>query len=143
MALVVSVTVIGLQAVGIILVIAVLIIPASAARFWTEKLSVMIITAALLGAISGYLGAAISGVIDDMPAGATIGICLSLRIPSGVRATAPARLKLGPLASSGSVPSGTVCVCVCLCVRTRILSVKLSSSSFARCRIPELAVPVH
>ena len=45
MALVVSVTVIGLQAVGLILIIALLIIPAAAARFWTERLGVMLVIA--------------------------------------------------------------------------------------------------
>ena len=42
MALVVLVTVIGLQAVGLILVVALLIIPAAAARFWTFRLPKML-----------------------------------------------------------------------------------------------------
>jgi manganese/zinc/iron transport system permease protein len=72
MALVVLVTVIGLRAVGLILIVALIIIPAAAARFWTERLSVMTATAAGLGAASGYLGAAASALFPSFPAGAII-----------------------------------------------------------------------
>jgi manganese/zinc/iron transport system permease protein len=72
MTLVVLVTVIGLQAVGLILVIALLIIPPAAARFWTEKLMPMTIIAALFGGLGGAFGAAFSAVVPRMPAGAVI-----------------------------------------------------------------------
>jgi manganese/zinc/iron transport system permease protein len=70
MALVVGVTVIGLQAVGLILVIALLIIPPVAARFWTNNLRLMVFTAAGVGAISGFLGAGLSALVPRLPAGA-------------------------------------------------------------------------
>jgi manganese/zinc/iron transport system permease protein len=72
MALVVLVTVIGLRAVGLILVVALIIIPAAAARFWTERLSVMTVGAAAIGAASGYLGAAASALFPSFPAGGII-----------------------------------------------------------------------
>lgn len=72
MALVVVVTVIGLQAVGLILIIALVIIPAAAARFWTEKLWLMTLIAAGFGAVSGYVGAALSALMERFPAGAII-----------------------------------------------------------------------
>lgn len=72
MSLVVGVTVIGLQAVGLILMIALLIIPAAAARFWTEHLPTMVIAAAAIGAISSLLGAAASALAPRLPAGAII-----------------------------------------------------------------------
>lgn len=72
MTLVIAVTVIGLQAVGLILIIALLIIPAAAARFWTEHLLTMVIASALIGAISGMLGASLSALIPRLPAGAVI-----------------------------------------------------------------------
>lgn len=72
MALVVVVTVIGLQAVGLILIIALVIIPAAAARFWTERLWLMTLIAAGFGAISGYVGAALSALMDRFPAGGII-----------------------------------------------------------------------
>jgi manganese/zinc/iron transport system permease protein len=72
MALVVAVTVVGLRAVGLILVVALLIIPPVAARFWTERLSVVAVIAALFGGVSGYLGAAASALLPRFPAGAVI-----------------------------------------------------------------------
>lgn len=72
MALVVMVTVIGLQAVGLILIIALLITPAAAARFWTERMGPMTAVAALIGGLSAYLGAGISAVAPRLPSGAMI-----------------------------------------------------------------------
>lgn len=70
--LVTIVTVIGLQAVGLILIIAFLIIPATAARFWTHRLDYMLLLSALIGALSGWLGATVSGIFANLPAGALI-----------------------------------------------------------------------
>jgi len=72
MALVVVVTVIGLRAVGLIMIVALIIIPAAAARFWTERLLLMTILAALFGAASGYLGGALSALFPRFPAGGVI-----------------------------------------------------------------------
>ena len=72
MLLVVMVTVIGLQAVGLILIIALLIIPAAAARFWSEKLIKIVILAGGFGALSGLFGAGFSALVPRMPAGAII-----------------------------------------------------------------------
>lgn len=72
MGLVTIVTVVGLQAVGLILVIAMLIIPPAAARFWTDRLGYTVVIASLLGAMSAVGGALISAVLDDMPSGAVI-----------------------------------------------------------------------
>lgn len=72
LALVTAVTVIGLQAVGLILVIAFLIIPAAAARFWTHRLSVMLLLSAFIGGLSGWLGASLSALFSNFPAGAII-----------------------------------------------------------------------
>jgi len=72
MTLVVVVTVVGLQAVGLILVVALLIIPPSTARFWSHRLSVMLGLSAFFGALSGMLGAAISALMANLPAGAVI-----------------------------------------------------------------------
>lgn len=72
LALVALVTVVGLQAVGLILIIAFLITPAAAARFWTNDLRRMLILAALIGGLSGWLGASISALLPRLPAGAVI-----------------------------------------------------------------------
>jgi manganese/zinc/iron transport system permease protein len=72
MSLVSLVTIIGLQAVGLILVIALLVIPAAAARFWTESIRRMLVIAALIGAVSCLVGAACSAVFPSLPSGAMI-----------------------------------------------------------------------
>lgn len=78
MALVTAVTVIGLQAVGLILVIAFLITPATAARFWTNNLRHMLWLAAIIGAVSGWLGASVSALLPRLPAGAIIVIAAAI-----------------------------------------------------------------
>ncbi|GJM24764.1 MAG: manganese ABC transporter permease [Phycisphaerae bacterium] len=72
MGFVVLTTVIGLQAVGLILIVALLIIPAAAARFWTDDLKVMTVLAGGIGAVSGWLGASFSALLPKMPTGAII-----------------------------------------------------------------------
>ena len=72
MSLVVIVTVIGLQAVGLLLIIALLIIPPAGARFWTERLHTMAIVSALIGGMSGYIGSSASALLPRLPAGAVI-----------------------------------------------------------------------
>lgn len=72
MALVTAVTVVGLKAVGLILIIAFLIIPATAARFWTNNLRSMLWLAAVIGAVSGAIGSIVSSFYGDLPAGAII-----------------------------------------------------------------------
>ena len=72
LALVTAVTVIGLQSVGLILVIAFLITPPTAARFWTQRLLPMLLISALIGGLSGWLGASLSALTPQLPAGAVI-----------------------------------------------------------------------
>ena len=101
MALVVLVTVAGLQAVGLILVVAMLIIPPVAARFWTERIGVLIVIAGVIGAASGYIGSVISALLPRKPAGAVIvltagaifAISLVAAPARGVVATALRRLR--------------------------------------------------
>jgi manganese/zinc/iron transport system permease protein len=69
---------VGIQAVGVVLMAALLITPASGARFWTDKLSVMILIATAFGAISGFLGSYISYIAPSMPTGPWIVMCLSI-----------------------------------------------------------------
>ena len=72
MTLVIIVTVIGLQAVGLILVVALLIIPPSAARFWTHSLKKLLVLSGFFGALSGLLGSTFSALMANLPAGAVI-----------------------------------------------------------------------
>lgn len=61
--------VIGIQAVGVVLMSAMLITPPAAARYWTDKLSLMIGLAAFLGAFAGFSGAFVSYLAPAMPTG--------------------------------------------------------------------------
>lgn len=70
--LITVVTVIGLQAVGLILVVAMIVTPAAAARFWTDRLGLMVMLSALIGGAAGYLGSALSALAPRLPAGAVI-----------------------------------------------------------------------
>lgn len=70
--LVTAVTVAGLQAVGLILIIAFLITPAASARFWTNRLDKMLWLSALIGGASGWLGASVSAFYPRLPAGSVI-----------------------------------------------------------------------
>lgn len=68
-------TVIGLPAVGVVLMVALLVIPAAAARFWTRRLSTFLVVAALGGAASGCAGTLISAYAVDLPTGPLIVLC--------------------------------------------------------------------
>ena len=72
------VMVIGLKSVGLILVIALVIIPPVAARFWSDRLGTMLVLSSLFGALSCYLGAALSALAPDIPSGATIVLTASV-----------------------------------------------------------------
>ncbi len=72
MALVVLVTVVALQAVGLVLAVAILVIPPVTARLWTNRLRRMLALSALFGALGGYTGAVASAVFERLPAGSVI-----------------------------------------------------------------------
>ena len=72
MIMVVVVTVIGLQAVGLILIIALLIIPSAAARFWSDNLLKILLLSGVFGMASGLFGAGLSAFVPRLPAGALI-----------------------------------------------------------------------
>ncbi len=72
MSLVVLVTIVGLQAVGLILMVALMVIPAAAARFWTEKMWVVAWLAMLLGGVGGVIGGGASALFPRLPSGAMI-----------------------------------------------------------------------
>ncbi|OAN73318.1 zinc ABC transporter permease, partial [Jannaschia sp. EhC01] len=72
MGLVLAVTVIGLKLVGLILIVALLIIPPVTARFWSERAETVVWTAGVIGAVSGYVGAALSASAPALPTGPII-----------------------------------------------------------------------
>ncbi len=64
--------VLGLQTVGVVLMSAMLLAPAAAARQWTNKLSTMVILAAIFGAFSGVIGTGISASQSNLSTGPVI-----------------------------------------------------------------------
>ncbi len=68
----------GIQAVGVVLMAALLITPAAAARFWTHYLTYMVVLAAVFGALSALLGAFVSYSASGMPTGPWIVMIVSI-----------------------------------------------------------------
>jgi len=70
--LIVMTIVTGIQAVGVILMSALLIIPAASAKLWTKKLSSMLVLSATIGGISGITGTFISAMRTGLSTGPII-----------------------------------------------------------------------
>jgi len=68
----------GVQAVGVVLMSALLITPAAAAKFWTNKIGYLALLAILFSAFSGVFGAAISYTYSGMPTGPWIVVVISI-----------------------------------------------------------------
>jgi manganese/zinc/iron transport system permease protein len=67
----------GIQAVGVVLMSALLITPAAASRAFTKKLEWMVVIAAAIGAVGGLMGAFISFTQPQMPTGPWIVVTIS------------------------------------------------------------------
>lgn len=78
MALLVLVILLGLQAVGLLLVVAILVVPAAAARFWSVDLKVLTLTGASFGLLGAAAGVLLSAEYADLPAGSVIVLCLGV-----------------------------------------------------------------
>lgn len=76
--LIVVAIVIGLQTVGVILMSAMVVAPAAAARQWTDRLSLMIVIASIIGSMAGTLGAVTSSMFTHLPTGPMIVVFLSI-----------------------------------------------------------------
>ncbi|MCM1299369.1 MAG: metal ABC transporter permease [Firmicutes bacterium] len=64
--------ILGIQTVGVVLMSAMLIIPAAAARQWSDRLWAMVVLAAVFGSLSGAAGAYVSAVFKGIPTGPAI-----------------------------------------------------------------------
>jgi manganese/zinc/iron transport system permease protein len=70
--------VMGLSMVGVVLMTAVLVAPAVAARPFTNRLGPMVILAAIIGSAGGVSGALISGQVERVPTGPAVALVLAL-----------------------------------------------------------------
>lgn len=69
---------VGIQAVGVVLMAALLITPSAAARSWTDSLRPMMLIAAMMAALSSFAGSYLSFIAPSMPTGPWIVMSLSL-----------------------------------------------------------------
>ena len=76
--------VIGLQTVGVVLMSAMVVAPAAAARQWTDRLGVMVPLAGVFGALAGVSGAITSSTVERLPTGPTIVLILTALVTVSV-----------------------------------------------------------
>ena len=69
---------VGIQAVGVVLMAALLITPAAGARFWTDNLKKMILIATAFGIFSAFIATYISYIAPSMPTGPWVVVVLSV-----------------------------------------------------------------
>ncbi len=67
----------ALQSVGAILFVALIVIPAAAARLWVTRLSSMVLLAAVIGAVGCHVGVALSATVARLPTGPAIVLTLA------------------------------------------------------------------
>jgi manganese/iron transport system permease protein len=106
----------AVKAVGTVLVIALIIVPAATARLLTDRVASMVALACGLGALGGWLGLAISYDVSvqrgvRLASGATIVVVLVaffvLALAVGTGRQALGRRRVGdPAPSAGSPPGG-------------------------------------
>lgn len=82
--------VIGLQTVGVVLMSALIVAPAAAARQWTDRLWGVVALAGAFGGASGVAGAVASASVTQLPTGPTIVLCASALVAVSLLA-APGR----------------------------------------------------
>lgn len=112
MLLIVFAVIVGIQAVGVVLMAALLITPAVTARYWTQRLSVMVVLSGLFGGLSGIAGTLLSTAGNNLPTGplcvlsATVLFVISLLLAPerGVLARLRIRQALRRQAAAGKLP---------------------------------------
>ncbi len=72
MTLIALAVVVGLHAVGVVLIAAMLIMPGVSSRFWTDRFSTLLLLSGILGLFIGVIGTMISAEYQLMPAGPLI-----------------------------------------------------------------------
>ncbi|MGH7162656.1 MAG: metal ABC transporter permease, partial [Planctomycetota bacterium] len=75
--LVVVAVVVGLQTVGVVLMAAMMVTPAAAARQWTDRLGAMVLLAGGFGAAAGAAGSLLSATGPRLPTGPIIVLCVT------------------------------------------------------------------
>lgn len=74
--LLLATVVIGLKTVGLVLVIALTIIPPVTARLWTDRVAWMVLLSSFFGGIGSFIGTALSSAAPNLPTGGVIVLVL-------------------------------------------------------------------
>lgn len=69
------VVVAGLPSVGVVMITSLLVIPAAAARFWTDRFEIMACLASFFGMVACVSGVILSTLFEDLPTGALMTLC--------------------------------------------------------------------
>jgi manganese/zinc/iron transport system permease protein len=77
LSVIVVAVVIGLHTVGVVLMVAMLIAPAAAARQWISSLKSMVVLSAIFGGVSGIVGSMISSTTEGLSTGPVIVITIT------------------------------------------------------------------
>lgn len=72
--------VMGLQTVGVVLMSAMIVAPAAAARQWCNSLGNMVMLAGAFGALSGIVGAVASSVVSNLPTGPSVVLAMGMLV---------------------------------------------------------------
>jgi manganese/zinc/iron transport system permease protein len=72
LAVIVGMVVIGLPMVGVVMTSALLILPVSAARYWTDRLDRLAFLSSAVGATAAVVGSTVSAAFDRIPAGPAV-----------------------------------------------------------------------
>ncbi len=102
-ALMIVMVCLGLKTVGAILIIAMLMIPPAAARLWSNRLSLLLPLCGLFGASSGLIGAALSALAPQLPAGGLIVLAAAILLAFSIF-FAPACGVVAQMTGKGSAP---------------------------------------
>ncbi len=70
----------GLKTVGLILILALLVMPATIARFWSARIKPFIVVSCVSSALACYIGAGMSAAYNNFPTGSTIVLCLAFML---------------------------------------------------------------
>jgi manganese/zinc/iron transport system permease protein len=76
--LLVIAVVVGLQTVGVVLMAALVVTPAAAARQWTDRLGTMVVLSGVLGMLAGVVGALASSLAPRLPTGPVVVLAATL-----------------------------------------------------------------
>ncbi len=74
-ALVIGLVVVGMQSVGLLLIVALMVLPPTAARFWTNRFGEMVVISGGLGGLSAAAGVMLSASFPRLATGAVIVLC--------------------------------------------------------------------